>query len=159
MPPTENEQGLQPTQAWDVSSKKAFVSALFRFCHIPLFRSPQVPQADVYEFLRSLRTVLLPGTPVPGDGKEMGEVLLGFREFEALLNNPQSGLGVYGLVLRLEKPDKRHNAFCAVDEKRIVGMRFKEVNLNFSLCGQSYCEGKVPKEFQDQSSFTFKVLE
>jgi hypothetical protein len=97
--------------------------------------------------------------PIPGEGKEMSEVFLGFREFDELLSNPSMGLGVFDLLLRVEKAERRHNAFCAVDEKRIIGMRFKEVNLNFSLCAQSYCEGKVPKGFQDRASYTFKEIE
>lgn len=66
-------------------------------------------------------------------------------EFFVMFDDSDWGFGIMFSFVRLEVGDRvRYGRYvCAVCRYSIIGFRFKEVKVYFSLCNYCYSEGKV----------------
>eukprot|EP00249_Psilotum_nudum_P019786 c27413_g2_i1 orf=743-3268(+) len=118
----------------------------------------EISKADASHYIRLLHSIYL---PLQG-GSGMAEIHgdedtsnISFPEFVEMFDDPDWGFGILSVVAKLEIGDRvRHGGqTCAVCSYPIIGSRFKEITLNFSLCSLCYSEGKVPANAKLQQYF------
>ncbi|GBG61482.1 hypothetical protein CBR_g21825 [Chara braunii] len=139
--------------------------------------SGEISERDAFKYFKVLRTVYLPpkneSSLLRQEQEEEEEELvaatrggaraaggtMSFREFKEVFNDPVKGFDLLETVLMLEQRDRiRHSGLaCAVCAYTLVGLRYKEVNVGFSLCSLCYGEGKVPQEFK-RETYVFKEM-
>ncbi|XP_043712649.1 uncharacterized TPR repeat-containing protein At1g05150-like [Telopea speciosissima] len=119
-----------------------------------------IKKEDAIKCIKLLRAIYIPSHGV----SEMLEVHgepdvspVSFSEFLEMFNDRDWGFGIMSTLLKLETGDRtRHGRYaCSVCCYPIIGSRFKEIKLHFSLCSRCYCEGKVPSAFK-QEEYRFK---
>lgn len=136
--------------------------------HALVFRSSrtidgEISKQDAKQYLKVLRTAYL---QLQGEtdrdetiGNE-GHTSLSFPEFVQMLDDPDCGFGILKTLAKLEVEDHvRHvRRSCSVCCYPIIGPRFKETKLKFSLCSLCYSTGKVPSSAKHEEVFYFKEV-
>ena len=81
---------------------------------------------------------------------DSNETAISFSEFTDMFDDLEVGFRIFGTLVKLEIGDRpRHGEhYCAVCRYQIIGSRFREVKLGFSLCSHCYSEGKVPSSLK-----------
>ncbi|CAK9148244.1 unnamed protein product [Ilex paraguariensis] len=122
--------------------------------------SSQIRKADALGYMKLFRAIYLPSHGVSEMLEVHGEAdtsMLSLTEFLIMFDDLDSGFGIMSILLKLETGDRnRHGSHvCAICRYPIIGSRFKEMKLNFSLCSRCYSEGKVPPSFK-REEYKFK---
>lgn len=122
-----------------------------------------ISKQDAREYLKVLRAAYL-RTQEESDHNETpridGHTSLSFPEFVRMLDDSENGFAVLNIVSKLEIDDHaRHRRQpCSVCSYPIIGPRFKEMKVNFSLCSLCYSSGKVPSSAKHEEYYHFKEL-
>ncbi|KAL7600824.1 uncharacterized TPR repeat-containing protein At1g05150 [Lactuca sativa] len=122
--------------------------------------SGRITKADATRYMKLLRSIYIPShntsemTEIHG---ERDDSLVSLTDFLAMFDDPECGFGAMSILLKLECGDRnRHgNTVCSVCRYPVIGARFKEMKLRFSLCSGCYSEGKVPSGLK-QEEYCFK---
>ncbi|KAJ4964695.1 hypothetical protein NE237_016544 [Protea cynaroides] len=119
-----------------------------------------IRKVDAIKYIKFLRAIYIPVHGISEILEVHGEEdvsPVSFSEFLEMFDDRDWGFGIVATLLKLETGDRtRHGHYaCSLCRYPIIGSRFKEMKLNFSLCSQCYCEGKVPSAFK-QEEYRFK---
>ncbi|KAG6496465.1 uncharacterized TPR repeat-containing protein At1g05150-like [Zingiber officinale] len=119
-----------------------------------------IRRSDAITYIKLLRAVYIPSHGVSDMLEVHGESdpsMVSYCEFLEMFNDPDWGFGILDTLIKLEAGDRiRHGRrSCSVCQYPIIGSRFTEIKLHFSLCSRCYGEGKVPSNFK-QEEFLFK---
>lgn len=111
--------------------------------------STQIRNTDAMRYIKLLRAIYIPVQGMSEMLEIHGETeasMVSFSEFVSLFDDLDWGFGIMSGLLKLENGDRnRHgNRVCSICRYPIIGSRFKETKMHFSLCSQCYGEGKVP---------------
>ncbi|KAI3688859.1 hypothetical protein L2E82_46749 [Cichorium intybus] len=122
--------------------------------------SGMIKKADALRYIKLLRSIYILSHNTSETMEIHGETdesLVSLTEFLAMFDDPERGFGVMSILLKLESGDRnRHgNTVCSVCRYPVIGARFKEMKLRFSLCSGCYSEGKVPSGLK-QEEYCFK---
>ncbi|KAJ4962569.1 hypothetical protein NE237_022508 [Protea cynaroides] len=119
-----------------------------------------IKKVDAIRYIKLLRAISIPSHGVSEILEVHGEAdtsPVSFSEFLEMFDDRDWGFGIMTTLLKLENGDRtRHGHYaCSVCRYPIIGSRFKEMKLHFSLCSKCYCEGKVPSA-PKQEEYRFK---
>ncbi|CAL9059104.1 unnamed protein product [Musa banksii] len=119
-----------------------------------------IRRSDAITYIKLLRAVYIPSHGVSDMLEVHGESdpsMVSYAEFLEMFNDPDWGFGILGTLVKLEAGDRiRHGRHtCSICQYPVIGSRFTEIKLRFSLCNRCYSEGKVPSAFKKEE-YTFK---
>ncbi|XP_071696123.1 uncharacterized TPR repeat-containing protein At2g32450-like [Rutidosis leptorrhynchoides] len=122
-----------------------------------------IKKADALRYIKLLRSIYITSHSVNSVNEnlvihgEMDDSLISLPEFLVMFDDQDSGFGVMSTLLKLEMSDRNRGGkhTCSVCKYPIIGSRFKEMKLKFSLCSQCYSEGKVAPNFK-QEEYKFR---
>ncbi|WOL02798.1 hypothetical protein Cni_G11517 [Canna indica] len=119
-----------------------------------------IRRSDAISYIKLLRAVYIPSHGISDMLEVHGESdpsMVSYSEFLEMFNDPDWGFGILDTLVKLEAGDRiRHGRHtCSICQYPIIGSRFTEIKLRFSLCHRCYSEGKVPSHFK-QEEYTFK---
>ncbi|KAL3514116.1 hypothetical protein ACH5RR_026833 [Cinchona calisaya] len=121
--------------------------------------SSKIRKTDTQKYIKLLRAIYMPPLGV----SEMLEVseetdmsMVSFTEFLEMFVDPDRGFGILSTLWKLEIGNRNGSYVCASCRFAIIGPRYKEVRLHFSLCSLCYSERRVHPTYSNQEEYIFR---